>query len=157
MLVWHRGRPIVCRQVVQRGSRVLSLCSERESARQDFPHRKPDGEGKFALVLHLQSKVTDELTTFGVPRAIAKSRNPSVLRWDRAEKKAGVKKKERERERERREWEKGWGFIAVEKLRIEHDNTDTAGTYSSCLLYSVPFYISADRSFWIRAVSLREE
>jgi len=46
LLVRHRGRPAVRRQVVQRGSRVLSLCPERESGRQDFPHRKSDGEGE---------------------------------------------------------------------------------------------------------------
>ena len=32
--------------MVQRGSRVLSLCPERDPGRQDFPHREPDGEGE---------------------------------------------------------------------------------------------------------------
>lgn len=40
--------------MVQRGSRVLSLCPERDPDLQDFPHRELDGEGElfFFFLLH---------------------------------------------------------------------------------------------------------
>lgn len=79
LLVWHRGGSFIRRQVVQRGSRVLSLCPERDPGRQDFPHRQPDGEGEHrVLSMHFLSHTRPRSL-----RAYAESGGSSMLDRER--------------------------------------------------------------------------
>lgn len=82
------------------------------------------------------STLTNELPTFRCPAG--HRGNLEILSCPggtKRRKKSDVKKGEKERRGERGQKR---GFIAVEKLRMEHDNTERAGTYSTCLLYSEP-------------------